>query len=213
MTPTHRFPAPRAALLALALAGGSALLSACAPLIVGGAMIGGTLMVTDRRTSGAQLEDQAIELKSVNRLREALGDRAHINVTSYNRMVLITGEVPDDAAKATAEQVVSRVENVKSTVNELGVMGSSSLTARSNDSILTSKVKATFVDAKDLQANAVKVVTERSVVYLMGRVTEREGTRAADLARTVSGVQKVVRVFEYITEAELQDLQPRDVKK
>lgn len=206
-------PAPRAALLALALAGGSALLTACAPLIVGGAMLGGTLMVTDRRTSGAQLEDQAIELKSVNRLRDALGDRGHINVTSYNRMVLLTGEVTDDAAKATVEQVVSKVENVKSTVNELGVMGSSSLTARSNDSILTSKVKATFVDTKDLHANAVKVVTERSVVYLMGRVTEKEGARAAELARTVSGVQKVVRVFEYITEAELQELQPKEVKK
>ena len=204
MTPRFQISAPRAAWLALALAGGSTLLSACAPLMVGGAMLGGTLMVTDRRTSGAQLEDQAIELKSVNRLREALGERGHISVTSYNRMVLITGEVPDDATKASAEQVVAKVENVKSTVNELGVMGSSSLTARSNDAILTSKVKATFVDTKDLHANAIKVVTERSVVYLMGRVTEKEGARAADLARTVSGVQKVVRVFEYITEAELQ---------
>jgi osmotically-inducible protein OsmY len=213
MSISHRIPAPRAVWLALALAAGSTLLPACAPLIVGGAMVGGTLMVTDRRTSGAQLEDQAIELKSVNRLREALGERAHISVTSYNRMVLITGEVPDEATKASAEQVVARVENVKSTVNELGVMGSSSLTARSNDAILTSKVKATFVDAKDLQANAVKVVTERSVVYLMGRVTEKEGARAAELARTVSGVQKVVRVFEYITEAELQDLQPKEVKR
>jgi osmotically-inducible protein OsmY len=213
MTRHFSLKTPRAAWLALALAGGSALLAGCAPLIVGGAVVGGTLMVTDRRTSGAQLEDQGIELKAMNRLREALGERGHVNVTSYNRMVLITGEVPDEAAKASAEQVVARVENVKSTVNELAVMGASSLTARSSDAILTSKVKATFVDAKDLQANAFKVVTERGTVYLMGRVTEKEGARAAEMARTVSGVQKVVRVFEYITEAELQDLQPKDVKR
>jgi osmotically-inducible protein OsmY len=201
--------APRALLATLALAAGASLLSACAPLIVGGAMVGGTMMVTDRRTSGAQLEDQAIELKAMNRLREALGERGHVSVTSYNRMVLLTGEVPEEAMKATAEQTVAKVENVKSTVNELGVMGSSSLTSRSNDAILTSKVKATLVDAKDVHANAFKVVTERGVVYLMGRVTEREAGRATDLARSVSGVQKVVRVFEYLSEAELADLLPK----
>jgi len=182
------------------------MLSGCAPLVVGGAAVGGALMVTDRRTSGTQVEDQAIELKAVNRVREAVGDRGHVNTTSYNRMVLITGEVPSEADRAAVEQAIARIEHVRSTVNELAVAGNSSLTARSNDSIITGKVKATYIDAKDLQANAVKVVTERSVVYLMGRVTEREASRAAELARGVGGVQKVVRVFEVISEQELANI-------
>ena len=184
----------------------SATLSACAPLVVGGAMVGGALMVTDRRTSGAQVEDQAIELKATNRTREVLGDRGHVNATSYNRTVLLTGEVPAEADRTAVEQTISRIENVRSVVNELAVMGNSSLTSRSNDAILSGKVKATFVDAKDLQANVFKVYTERGTVYLMGRVTEREANRAADLARSIGGVEKVVRVFEILTEAELADL-------
>ena len=198
----------RAASLAAAVAACN-LLGACAPLIVGGAVLGGTLMATDRRTSGAQVEDQAIELKAMNRIRDALGDRGHVSTTSYNRVVLITGEVNNEADKAAAEQAVQRVENVKSTVNELEIMGPSSLTSRSNDAILSSKVKATFVDAKDVFANAFKVVTERGTVYLMGRVTEREANRATELARSVSGVQKVVRLFEIITEQELADMAPK----
>lgn len=192
-------------LVASALTG----LSACAPLLIGGAMMGGTLMYTDRRTSGTQIEDQAIELKSGNRIGEAVGGRAHVNVTSYNRLVLLTGEAETEADKAAIEQAVQRVENVRSVVNEVGVMGASSLTGRSNDTILSGKVKASLLDAKDLMANAFKVVTERGTVYLMGRVTEREAARAADIARSVSGVQKVVRVFELITEAELAGMQPR----
>ena len=175
-------------------------------------MVGGTLMATDRRTSGAQVEDQAIELKAINRVREALGDRGHVSVTSYNRLVLLTGEVPAEADRVAVEQVLARVENVRSTVNDLAVMGNTSLTSRSNDTILTSKVKASFVDARDMLSNAFKVLTERGTVYLMGRVTEREAKRAADLARSISGVQKVVRVFEIVTEAELADLQPKAVK-
>ena len=175
-------------------------------------MVGGALMATDRRTSGAQVEDQAIELKAINRVREALGDRGHVSVTSYNRLVLLTGEVPAEADRLAVEQVLARVENVRSTVNDLAVMGNSSLTSRSNDTILTSKVKASFVDARDMLSNAFKVLTERGTVYLMGRVTEREAKRAADLARSISGVQKVVRVFEIVTEAELADLQPKAVK-
>jgi len=193
----------RALLGALLVAAG---LSACAPLIVGGAMVGSALMVTDRRTSGAQVEDQAIELKAMNRVHEVIGDRGHVAAVSYNRTVLLTGEVENDADRTAVEQTVARIENVRSTVNELAVMGPSSLTSRSNDAILSGKVKATFVDAKDLQANAFKVHTERGTVYLMGRVTEREANRAAELARSISGVQKVVRVFEILTEAELADL-------
>ena len=183
-------------------------LSACAPLILGGAMVGGSFMAIDRRTSGAQVEDEAIELKAVNRIRDTIGERGHVNVTSYNRSVLITGEVPSEADRTAVEQAITRIENVRSTINELAVMGSSSLTSRSSDAIITGKVKATFVDARDLQANAIKVVTERGTVYLMGRLTEREANRATDLARSVSGVQKVVRVFEIITEAELANLLP-----
>lgn len=193
-------------LLGAALVGS---LSACAPLLLGGAMVSGTLMYTDRRTSGAQVEDQAIELKAINRLNEVLGDRVHINVTSYNRQVLMTGEALSEADKATAEQTVQRIDNVRTLVNEVAIMGASSLTGRSNDTILSGKVKASLLDAKDLMANAFKVVTERGTVYLMGRVTEREANRAAEVARSVSGVQKVVRVFEVISEAELANLLPK----
>ena len=180
-------------------------LGGCAALVVGGA-VGTALMASDRRTSGVQLEDQTIEIKAGNRVREAVGERGHVSATSYSRTLLLTGEVPSEADRSAIEQTVSRIENVRATVNELAVMGSSSLTARSNDAILTSKVKASYVDAKDLQANAIKVVTERGTVFLMGRVTEREASRASDLARGVSGVQKVVRVFEILTEAELANL-------
>jgi osmotically-inducible protein OsmY len=184
-------------------------LSACAPLMVGGAVLGGTVMFSDRRTAGAQVEDQAIELKANNRLKELVGDRSHVNITSYNRTVLITGEAATETDQANIDQAVQRVENVRSTVNELAVALPSALATRSNDALLTGKVKATFIDAKDLQANAFKVVTERGNVYLMGRVTEREANRATELARAVSGVQKVVRVFEVISEQELADSAPK----
>jgi osmotically-inducible protein OsmY len=194
--------------LAAALAA-SALMSACAPLVMGGAMVGTALSVSDRRTSGTQLEDEGIELKAIGRVREAVGDRAHVNTTSYNRTVLITGEAQNEADRAAVERAIAGIENVRGTVNELAIAGISSLTSRTNDSVLTSKVKATFIDAKDVQANAVKVVTERGVVYLMGRVTEREAERAVELARSVSGVAKVVRVFEIISEEELARMTPK----
>jgi osmotically-inducible protein OsmY len=193
------------ALIGALLASGA--LSACAPLVVGGAMVGGVLVATDRRTSGTQLEDETIELKGVGRANELVGDRGHVNVTSYNRTVLLTGEVPAESDRAAVEQAISRIENVRTVVNELAVMAPSSITSRSNDSILTGKVKASILDAKDLQSNAFKVYTERGTVFLMGRVTEREASRATDLARSVGGVQKVVRVFEILTEAELAQIQ------
>ena len=193
----------------LAAVAASSLISACAPLLVGGAVMGTSLMVTDRRTSGTQVEDQSIELKAMTRTREAVGERGHVNATSYNRTLLLTGEVAAETDKVAVEQAVAKIEGVRTVVNELVVAGSSSLAARSNDAILTSKVKASFIDAKDVFANAIKVVTERGTVYLMGRVTEREANRASDIARGVNGVQKVVRVFEVITEAELAELQPK----
>ena len=188
------------------------LLGGCA-LLIGGAVVGGALSITDRRTTGTQLDDQTIELKSIPRINEAVGERAHVNITSFNRTVLITGEAPNEADRAAIEQAVARIENVQATVNELVISGNSSLTARSNDTILTSKVKASYLDAKDLQSNTLKVVAERGVVYLMGRVTEREASRATELARGVSGVGKVVRVFEVISEDELARLQPPPAKK
>jgi len=200
--------APRWAALAAATLIGSTLLGGCA-VLVGGAVVGGALSYSDRRTSGTQVEDEAIELKAVSRVNAALGERGHVNITSYNRSVLITGEVPTDADRLLVEQTVARVENVRATTNELMVGFSSSLSARSIDAILTSKVKAAFLDTKDLQSNVFKVVTERSVVYLMGQVTEREASRAAEVARGVGGVAKVVRVFEVISEAELANLLPK----
>lgn len=199
---------PRLRVLSLALAA-STLLGACAPLLIGGAMVGGAMVVTDRRTSGTQLEDEAIELKALSRVREVLGDRGHVNATSYSRQVLLTGEVPTESDRSALEQAVARIENVRATVNELAVMPTSSLSSRSNDALLTTKVKSTLLDAKDVFANSVKVVTERGTVYLMGRVTDREAKRATDLTRSIAGVQKVVRVFDVITEDELANIQPK----
>lgn len=191
-------------LAAAALAAG---LSACAPLVVGGAVVG-TMMAVDRRTTGTQVEDEGIELRSANRLSELLGDRGHVNVTSFNRQVLLTGEVLNENDKMLVEQVVSRVENVNGVVNELAIINSPTLVQRSSDVLITGQVKALLVDAKDLYANAFKVVTERGTVYLMGRVSQREATRATEIARGVSGVVKVVRVFEIVSEEELRRSAP-----
>ena len=185
-----------------------ATLSACAPIVVGSAVMG-SLVVTDRRTSGTQIDDETIELRGASQIREALGDRVHVNVTSYNRQVLLTGEVPTAQDKQRVEQMVSKLENVRLIVNELAVMGNTNLGQRTNDTVTTGKVKAGMVDVKDLFSNAFKVTTERGTVYLMGRVTQREANRATDIARGISGVQKVVRVLEIITEAELQGLVPK----
>lgn len=196
-------------LAALGAALAASALTACAPLIVGGAAVGTALVVTDRRTSGAQLEDEGIELRGASRLRETFGERAHINVNSYNRQALLTGEVPNEQAKQQAEQIVSQVPNVKGVINDLAVLGNTTLTQRSNDVLITGKVKASIVDAADLQVNAFKIVTERGVVYLMGRVTQREADKATQIARTVGGVQRVVRAFEVISEEELRQTQAR----
>jgi osmotically-inducible protein OsmY len=182
---------------------------ACAPLMMGGALLSGGLVVTDRRTSGAQLEDEGIEQRASSRLNEAFVDRVHINTTSYNRHVLLTGEVPTEADKTRAEQLVGGVDNVRGIVNELAVLGNSTLGQRTSDTLITGRVKASLVDAQDLYANAFKVVTERGVVYLMGRVTQREATRATEVVRSVSGVLKVVRVFEILTDEELQRMLPK----
>jgi osmotically-inducible protein OsmY len=197
-------------LAAAALAAAS--LSGCA-LLVGGAVVGGAMVATDRRTTGSQVDDETIELKANNRMNEAFGDRARVSTTSYNRMVLLTGEVPTDADKTTAEQAVARIDNVQSVVNELSVGPMNTFSEKSKDTFITAKVKASLIDAKDLFANSIKVVTHRGTVYLMGRVTEREANRATEVARGVSGVVKVVRVFEVLTEAELVNTQPKTLAR
>jgi osmotically-inducible protein OsmY len=187
----------------------STLATGCAPLLIGGAMVGGVTVATDRRTSGTQLEDETIEIKAGARIREQLGDRVHINVNSYNRVVLITGEARNEEDKATVERLVAGVENVTNVMNEVGVTMLSSLSSRSNDVVIQGKVKAQLIDARDLLSNAFYVVVERGEVFIMGRVTEREANRATDIARQVGGVKKVVRAFEIISEEELARITPK----
>ena len=207
-----QFAIRRRALSLVALACVASTLTACVPLLIGGAATGGSLVATDRRTSGAQLEDEGIELRGVSRIRSNIGDRAHINLTSYNRQVLLTGEVPTAQDKALVEQIVTRVENVSAVVNELAVMGNSSLVQRSSDALVTGRVKSLLIDAPDLFANSFKVVTERGTTYLMGRVTQREADRGTNVVRSTPGVQKVVRIFEVISEDELARLLPTPAK-
>ena len=202
-----RFVLHRLSTVALLAATLAAPLTACAPLLLGGAVFGGTMVFVDRRTTGTQVEDQAIEIKAGLEARRA-APSGHINTTSYNRRLLITGEVASEGERKAAEQAAGRVENVRLVDNELAVIGNTAISARGSDSVITAKVKAGFIDAKDLQAQAIKVVTERGIVYLMGIVTEREASRATDMARTVAGVNKVVRVFEIVSEAELSRLIP-----
>jgi len=193
-------------LVAAALAAATlASLQGCIALLGAGAVAGG-LSLNDRRTGGTQIEDQAIELKSGGRLREAIGDRGHVNVTSYNRIVLLSGEVPSEADKVAAEKAVHDIEGVSNVVNELEVGPNSTISTRSSDTVITTRVKSALIDAKDVQASAIKVVTERGNVYLMGRVTEREATRASEVARAQPSVLKVVRVFEILTEEQLGNL-------
>ena len=185
----------------------SGALTACVgPLLVGGAMVGGSLVAVDRRTSGAQLDDEGIELRAASQIRANFGTRVRVSVTSYNRQVLLTGEVPNLQDQQAVEQVVKQVDSVASVVNELAVINTPSLIDRSADALLTGRIKAMLLNAGDLQSNAFKVVTERSTTYLMGRVTQREADRATEVVRATPGVQKVVRIFELISEQELNRL-------
>ena len=184
------------------------LVSCAAPLMFGG-VIGGAMVATDRRTAGIQLEDEMIEQRSGTAMRENFGSKEHINITSYNRQVLITGEVSNDNVRRQVETLVGRVENVRAVVNELAIGPASSTSDRANDVLLVAKVKASMVDTEDVFANVFKVVSERGTVYLMGRVTQREAKRATDVVRGIGGVKRVVRVFDYITEDELRAMQPK----
>jgi osmotically-inducible protein OsmY len=187
-------------------------MSACAPSVVA-RVAGSALVATDRRTSGTQLEDETIELRASSKVRDMFGEKVHVNITSYNRQVLVTGEVPSEKERQAVVGIVEKVENVKSVVNELSVMANASLGSRSNDLVVTGKIKASLVDSRDLFANAFKVVTERNTVYLMGRVTQREADSATQVVRNVSGVNKVVRLFEIISEEELRRMAPPPAEK
>lgn len=174
-------------------------LSGCFPVVVGGVAAGG-IAAADRRTSGAYVEDESIEWKALTQIKKALGDNIHVNVTSYNRHVLLTGEAIDASSKSQAESIAKDIENVRTITNELQIAGASSLTSRSNDTLLTSKVKAQMIKQNQFPVNYVKVVTENSIVYLMGLVTRKEAEKAVEITRSTDGVQKVVKVFEYIIE-------------
>ena len=201
----RRHPLVTTALVGALTAATLASLQGCIALLGAGAVAGG-MSLNDRRTGGTQIEDQAIELKSGGRLREAIGERGHVNVTSYNRIVLISGEVPSEADKAAAEKAITGIEGVTNVVNELEVGANSTISTRSSDTVITTRVKSALIDAKDIQSSAIKVVTERGNVYLMGRVTEREAVRASEVARAQPSVMKVVRVFEILSEEQLGNL-------
>jgi len=173
-------------------------LEGCVPVVVGAA-VGGTVMVaTDRRTTGTQVDDEFIEDKASYTIRERFKGDFHVNVTSYNGIVLLTGEVPAEAARADVAQVVLTTPKVRAVQNELAIGPVTDLNSRSNDTLITSKVKTRFVEANKFQINHVKVVTERATVYLMGIVRRDEGDAAAQIASTTAGVQRVVKVFEYL---------------
>jgi osmotically-inducible protein OsmY len=200
-------PLAKAVLCAALLAS----LQGCVAMVAGSAVMG-AVATADRRTLGAQTEDKAIAVKAEFQIPKITGENGHVNVTSYNRKVLLTGEVKDEAMKAAVEREVRAVSNVESVINELEVAGPASYTSRSSDALVTAKVKASLVDKKTVSAVSFKVVTERGNVYLMGIVTQREGNIAADVAKGVSGAQRVVKIFEYISEEDLKAMQPQQAQ-
>lgn len=185
----------------------AALLYGCMPLMIARSGVTGALVITDRRTVGSQIEDRAISLKGESAAQDIVGEKGHVNVACFNRLVLITGEVPDEDTRLLVEIAIARIPNIRGIINELALDAPSSLDARSRDSLITAQVTARFVNTEGLYSNSRKTVTERGTVYLMGRLTEREGHIAAKTASTVPGVQRVVKIFEYITEEELKNMQ------
>ena len=185
-------------LMLMPLAAALAVLAGCAPVLVGTAAGTTAVIATDRRTTGIFVEDQNIEIKVSGRINERFRDQVHISATSYNRVVLLTGEAPTEPLKEEIGKVAASVESVRDVVNDIQVAGPSSFGARSNDAYLTSKVKARLVDAKVVTPNHVKVVTDGGIVYLMGLVSRKEADESVEIASTTAGVRKVVKVFEYV---------------
>lgn len=190
---------------AMLVAGLAIALQGCVAVVLGGAAVG-TFAATDRRTLGAQTEDKEIAGKANLHLNKAIGDSGHVDVTSYNRKVLLTGEVRDEQMKQLAEQEVRKITSVQGVMNELEIAGNSSLTSRSSDALITTKVNTSFIAEKGLNSNSIQVVTERGNVYLLGIVTDHEGRVAAEVASGVSGVQRVIKMFEYISDEQLNEM-------
>ena len=191
------------------LMGLSLLLQGCAPMLLGTA-VGTVLVSVDRRSAGTQLNDETIELKGAAKVREFFDDSAHISVTSFNTLVLLTGQVSNMSDKNKIESAISELENVKMVVNDLELGFPSSLSVRAADAVITAKMRALLIDAKDLTSSSFKIVTERGKIYLMGRVTEQEAKKATQIAQSINGVNKVVQVFDLLTEAELEKLLKRN---
>jgi osmotically-inducible protein OsmY len=182
----------------------AAAVAACAPIVVGAVAAGTALVVTDRRTTGAQVDDQTIQLRLANELTAAFKNQpVHINVNSFDRKVLLTGEVPDEAAKGRAEEIARASQNVRAVVNELAIAAPSSLSDRTADTALSGRVRAAFVNTREIAFNSIEIVTERRIVYLLGLVTENEGKIAAQVASKVPGVQQVVKVFDVASQEEV----------
>ncbi|OZI25904.1 phospholipid-binding protein [Bordetella genomosp. 9] len=195
MTLKPRFPAIA---LAAALTASVLTLTACAPVVVGAAAAGGAVVATDRRTSGTQLDDQSISLKAEHNISEKAGDAARVNASTYEGVVLLTGEVPNDAIKAEATQL-ARVEKVRKVVNQLTVGPAASFSVRSNDTWLASKVRTELINTRYVPSGSISITVDKSVVYLQGKVTQAEGEYAANAAAGVSGVAKVVKLFDIIS--------------
>ena len=211
-SPISRLTLVRPLALAAVMAACVPLLQGCFPMVAAGAG-GAVLSALDRRTSGTQVEDEGIELRASSRLREKLGNRANISITSYNRNVLLTGQVADEATRAEAGAIVGSVPNVRGISNETEIAGVSSLTQRSSDAVITSKVKARILDSQRVSANHVKVVTEGSKVYLMGLLTEAEANAAKQVAAATGGVAKVVAIFEIVSPEEARRLDQAGARK
>ena len=182
---------------ACALAIALATLAGCVPMMVVGAVGTTAMVVADRRSAGAQLDDESIELKVSVKGNEEFGNRIHLNVTSYNGIVLLTGEAPDEGVRTAVGNIAKNTDKVRGVNNEMVIGLLSDFSARSNDTYITSKVKSRMIEANKFPPNAVKVVTERGVVYLMGIVSKEEGAAAADIAATTAGVARVVTFFQY----------------
>ena len=194
--------AVRPLMLAAALSTAALSLSACAPLIVGGAAATTAVVVTDRRTSGVQLEDQNMAFKAQSQISQKLGDTARVNAMAYGGHLLLTGDVPTEEAKSQATAIAQGIENVKQVTNQLNVGPIASFGVRSNDTWLTSKVKTALINTKYVPSGTIALTTDHGVVFLMGKVTQAEGEYAANATADVGGVTKVVKLFETISREE-----------
>lgn len=195
----------RQTLKLIAVAAGAGTLSGCFPLVAGG-MAGGALVIADRRSPGTQAIDRGIQLEAESFLTKKYGDNIHVNVSVFNRRVLLTGETRTEAIKASVEADIKNMKNVSTIFNEMIAAPISSLSARANDSYLTTRIKGAFVATEGVPSNSMKVITEASKVYLMGIVTDAEANRAVEIARSVPGVKQVTKVFDLISEADKKRL-------